>query len=159
MLISLSEGSTNTQITTTNQLTGDGHTTHIMGVRDPLTVEYGINNKWGIGLNLGGDILKMDPSKLYSGAAPGKSVAMIMSEFTLDVQYHFLVTRHVDLAGFLSGGGAGVLIQGNEGDHAYKYQAGGGIMRTGIKAKYYFCRRFGFMTMLVFSLFISTLGM
>ena len=118
ILVSLSEGSTWSKYTTTNTnaTTDVMHQDNINGDRDPLTVEYGISNKWGIGLNMGGDLFKVDPSKFYGFQTSRHYVTAIMSEFTLDGNYHFFVTKRLDLAAFTSIGFSSVSFKGNDGD-------------------------------------------
>jgi len=146
LLISLSEGHLNANYTTTNT-TNDGQAKgNVGGDRDPLTVEYGLSKHWGIGLNMGGDILHVNPS-YYGFSAAGKDVKVITSEITADMHYHFFVTRRTDLSAFTSLGFAGVTIKGNNGDGQYQYNAGGTMMRAGAEARYYVCRRFGFLGM------------
>jgi hypothetical protein len=68
---------------------------------------------------------------------------MLSSEFTVDGHYHFFVTKRTDLSAFLSMGIATVIFSGSEGDRSYRYEAGGGIVRGGVQARYYVFRRFG----------------
>jgi len=150
LLISLSEGTTYSTYTTTNfsgnaDVVNSGNNT---GNHDPLTIEYGITNHWGIGINMGGDLYNVDPSKYYNFQTSTNNVKAVMSELTLDANYHFFITRHVDLAAFVSLGFSSVSFSGNNnGDNAYQYKSGGMIVRSGTKAKYYFTKRFGAMGM------------
>ncbi len=149
LLISLSEGATFAKYTTANTNTNDGeiinHNTN--GDRDPLTVEYGLSNHWGIGLNMGGDILHVDPNKFYGIKSDGKKVDVFMSEFTVDANYHYFVTKRTDISAFASAGLSDVSFEGKEGDAPYMYKASGAILRMGTKIKYYVYKRIGVMAM------------
>lgn len=147
LLISVSEGATHASFTTNN--TNDGHMVNeeINGDRDPLTLEYGLSKHWGIGINMGGDVLRTDPKALYGVNSGGKKSEVVMSECTIDANYHYFVTKRTDISAFGSVGFADVTFKGKDGDAAYNYAAGGGIIRVGTKAKYYFYRRIGVMCM------------
>ena len=149
-LISISEGSTFASYTTSGSAQNIDviNRGNIAGDRDPLTIEYGLTKKWGIGLNMGGDLYNIDPSKFYNFSTPTNKVKAIMSELTIDANYHFFVTRHTDLAACLSFGGSSVSFKGNNGDFHYQYNSGGNIVRIGTKARYYFRKRFGVHGML-----------
>jgi hypothetical protein len=136
-------GNSNTNITGDVKQQGNEN-----GDRDPLTIEYGLSNHWGIGINLGGDIFNVNSNKYYNyNGEMGQKTKVITSEATIDGHYHFFVTHHTDLSAFLSVGIAGVTIQGGSGETKYKYQANGGILRGGLQARYYVCKRFGFLAM------------
>ena len=159
LLISMSEGYTNANYATTNTVNDGVAKKNIDGDRDPLTVEYGLSKHWGVGLNLGGDILHINPSSFYGFSIPGNRAKVITSEITADVHYHFFVTKRVDLSALTSLGLSGVSITGNNGDGAYQYNAGGAIARVGGEARYYACKRFGFLGMLsAYSASYSTKG-
>ena len=152
-LISLSEGSTKSAIKTRNVNDGRGSTT-IAGDRDPLTFEYGVTDKLGIGFNIGGDVFQVNPNSLYGfSTTTGKDITLISSEITIDFNYHFLSTKKADFSVFSSYGIASVSFEGDDaisptdGSAQYKYAATGLIFRTGVKAKYYFYKRLGFMCM------------
>ena len=149
LLVSISEGTTYTTYSTTSGIGNNDviHSDYNTGVRDPITVEYGLTNHWGIGINMGGDIYNVDPSKFYGFKTTTNNVKAITSELTLDANYHFFVTRHFDLAAFASLGFSSVSFNGNDGDHSYKYNAGGMLVRTGTKARYFITKRFGVMGM------------
>ena len=144
VLINISEGSTFATYTTVNNAASTDviHTGYIAGARDPITIEYGITDHWGLGINMGGDIYKTDPSRFYDFHTSTK-VNSIMSELTLDANYHFYATRHTDLVAFGSLGFSSVSMIGNDGDFHYQYKSGGMIIRVGTKARYYFLKRFG----------------
>ena len=143
VLVSLSEGGTYTNYTTVH--TGDGIRNQggSNGARDPLTIEYGLTPHWGICINMGGDILHVDPSVYYGFSTAKNNVQVVTSELTFDVHYHFRTTKRSDISGFASAGPSGVIIQGNDGDSKYKYTAGGSIIRVGGQARYYIWKGLG----------------
>jgi hypothetical protein len=161
LIVSASEGSTFTKYTTdnTNGTTDVLHEGNVNGDRDPLIVEYGLSDHWGIGLNMGTDIFKVDPAKFYGFRTSNNTVKAFFSEVTVNGFYHFYVTKKLDLSAFAALGVSSVTFKGNDGDHSYKYESGGGIIRVGAEAKYYFFRRFGVIGMLsTFSSNCSTEG-
>jgi hypothetical protein len=148
LVISISEGATNGRFTTKDVNSGhivrDGN---VGGDRDPLTIEYGITNKWGVGVNMGADIHHISPA-FYNLKVSTAKIDAITSELTVDANYHFFVTERTDLSAFGSIGVSSVFFKGTNGDKAYEYNAGGSIIRFGAKAKYYAFRRFGFLGMM-----------
>ena len=149
LLISVTEGTTHAGYSTNNKSnTYDGNQNVVLdGDRDPLTLEYGITNHWGLGLNIGTDIFTINPG-MYGFSSSSGDVKALMTEFTVDANYHYFVTHHTDLSFFASVGTSSVYIKGNEGDGQYEYNASGGIVRVGTKARYYFKNRFGLIGML-----------
>lgn len=163
ILVSLSEGRTHTYLHTegTTNVPMDGVGGQMQdGDRDPLTFEYGISDKIGLGFNLGTDILKVDPSKLYGFYTQSNSIKVFMSEVTADVHFHVVNTYKHDLSLFTSLGIASVDFSGNDYQNIYSlpsteatntahynYHASGWIRRTGFKYKYYFGKRMGIMLM------------
>jgi hypothetical protein len=147
LLISLSEGRTFTDYSTTNTSTNAVTQGHVNGDRDPLTIEYGVSKCWGIGINMGGDVLPVNPTPYYGFQAYNDKAKVITAELTLDVHYHFLLTHRTDLSAFYSFGRSNVNLQGNNGDTRYQYNAQGGIMRLGAEGRYYFCKHFGVLAM------------
>ncbi len=143
--IQISEGGTTTHIAT------DGDSRHHGdegGDRDPLTIEYGLTDKVGVGLNIGTDLYKVDASKYFGFEPRSKYAQMFFSETTLDFNYHFYNTKKLDLSSFFSVGLAVTTLKGDDfGEGGYQYNAKGNIVRTGAKMKYYFSRRFGIMAM------------
>jgi hypothetical protein len=149
LLLSVSEGVTGSRFQTVNgqAVANDGQSTaNIIGERDPLTVEYGISPRWGLGLNMGADVWKVSPA-MYGIVSDGGNIKAYTSELTLDANYHFWVTKRADFAAFLSVGFAGVNIDETRGDQQLKYRANGGITRAGFKARYYCFKRLGIMGM------------
>lgn len=154
ILISLSEGGTRAHYSTSGGQDGAiAHDGSVGGDRDPLTIEYGISNKWSIGLSSGADILNVNTGTFYDFPIASVKAKAITSEFTLDGNYHFLVTNQADIAAFASVGQSSIFIKGREGDFNYRYQANGGLLRGGVKARYYFSKRFGALAM--FSLYCA----
>lgn len=149
LLISLSEGGTNANFSTADmrKYSDVAHNEHIIGTRDPIILEYGLSKHWGIGLTSGADFYNIDPSSFYGFPATNK-IKAFMTEFTVDGNYHFFVTKKLDLSGFVSLGLSSVNLKGNSGDMPYKYNSCGTITRAGIKARYYFLWRFGVFGML-----------
>lgn len=150
ILIGLTEGSTTSTFSTGGDLNPAYPVHHepIDGVRDPLSFEYGISNHWGIGINAGGDIFIINPNTFYGTRGLPTQVKAITSEFTLDASYHFFVNQRNDLSITGSLGTSSVSIKGGSDDGKYQYGANGGILRIGIHARHYFCRRIGVLGML-----------
>jgi hypothetical protein len=145
LLISITEGSTHSQFSTLDHST-PGHTDvksdYINGDRDPIIVEYGLSSRWGIGLNMGGDVFHVSPSTYY--AVHTNDNKLITSEFSVEGNYHFFVSQQWDIAACGSLGLASVYFKGTDGDGAIRtYNAGGGIVRASVKSRFYFWRRLG----------------
>ncbi len=148
--INLTEGSTHSTYGTgeINNKGGKENLQHMIGDRDPLQLEYGLSNHWGIGVTMGNDIFNnINSSAFYGFQTPGDLVKAKTSEFTLDGSYHFFVTPLTDFSVVGSFGSASVLIQGGNGDCAYNYNAAGGIVRLGLHARYYILRYVGVVAM------------
>lgn len=135
----------------TADVIGDGN---VNGDRDPICIEYGLSDKIGISLSMGGDVLHVNTDKYYSLSLPGKTDA-ITSETTIDINYHFYSRHKVDLACYLSMGLATVTLSDDNGDANGSYSAHGSIARLGTRARYYFGRHIGVMGM-VSTFFTST---
>jgi hypothetical protein len=144
LMIGISEGSTKA-----NYTTSDIHTNQLVkhkcgdGVRDPFVIEYGISNKWSLGLCAGNDIFKVNVADFYGGPTLTNQAKVTTSEFTFDANYHFFVNKRLDLSAFTSLGGFSIKIASNESDIYYKHVANGNIIRIGIRARYYFWNRLG----------------
>ncbi len=148
-----------TGINTTAHEVGWGH---FVGCRDPLSIEYGISSRFGIGLSSGSDYYMIAPSQFYGFSVPYDQVKALASEFTIDGSYHFYVTRHWDIAAVLSLGFTTVTFNGYYGyqpnsdtykatgilasDGTYNYTAKGNIIRTGAHVRY-FIGHLGFVAM------------
>jgi len=147
LLISASEGATGGFYhTRVDGADAPSHQQYIQGDRDPLTLEYGLSDEVGMGLNMGTDIFRVNPA-FYGIKGMNRDITAYMSELTLDVHYHFLVRARTDVACFFSFGFSSLYFQESMGDYTYKYNSGGGMLRAGIKAKYYFTKRVGIMGM------------
>ena len=147
LLIGLTEGGTHaTYITHNTGMGNDGNQQTVLdGDRDPLIIEYGITNYWGVGITIGTDVFDVNP-KMYDFETASGKVQAFMSEFTIDANYHIRVSKRVDLSFFGAFGTSSVTFKGNEGDRDYKYNAAGCIARAGGRVRYYL-GRFGFMGM------------
>ncbi len=160
LLVGISEGNTSSIITTrtmggiTNgsksEATGSQHPQLVKrefqeGVRDPLIIEYGISNRWGLGLTSGKDLFTIKPQDFYGfSTANNEPIQLATDEFTFDANYHIFVNKRLDLSIFNSIGGFSVSFQGQDGDAApYKYKANGNMIRVGTKVRYYFFRHLG----------------
>ncbi len=162
LLISISEGSSHVSYNTINTTIANdgGNHGNVGGDRDPISIEYGLSKHWGIGINSGADIYKINAFNYYTinnadvrmqtlnTRAPLNDFKVITSELTVDAYYHYFVTKHTDLSLFTSIGPASISVKGNYQDQAYQYTASGAIVRAGAKARYYITKRFGFMAML-----------
>src|ERR1035437_3306807 len=148
LLVGLTEGSTSS-VYSVGENNNPVRNEPIHGVRDPLSLEYGITNHWGIGISMGTDIFNINPNSFYgTDGLPVTGVKSTTSELTLDASYHFYVSKRNDLSLTASVGSSSVSIKGNNGDSKYQYTANGGIMRFGIHARHYFCKRIGVIGML-----------
>ncbi|MES2618638.1 MAG: hypothetical protein V4613_12220 [Bacteroidota bacterium] len=152
LLLSISEGSTTAKYSTTNtaQTTESPATqfSEMDGIRDPLFIEFGLSNRWGIGLSTGNDLFDVDPNKYYGfNLSDNKKVNVKTSEFTFDVNYHLYTRKRLDWSIYTSFGSFGVAFSGKDGDAAYNYKAKGGIIRVGSKLRYYFWKRLGVLGM------------
>ena len=162
-LISISEGSTRANFST-RTIGEDGkekyYSENMDGVRDPLILEYGITDKIGLGVSCGNDIFKVDPSVFYGFSLPSKKkVEAYTSEFNFEFNYHILSNKRFDISSFATMGTFSVAIKGKENyqpsgelsnlnEFSYDYKAKGSILRTGVRAKYYFYKRLGVLAML-----------
>ncbi|HWY35151.1 MAG TPA: hypothetical protein VNX68_10935, partial [Nitrosopumilaceae archaeon] len=116
---------------------------YIHGVRDPLSLEFGLSNRWGIGFSLGNDIFKVNPVSFYNLRTSTPTVKAYTTEVTIDAAYHFLVTNKADISVYGSLGHSGIMIKNSDKESPYQYSAGGGMIRLGVKARYYFYNRLG----------------
>lgn len=154
LLLSISEGSTTANYSTSNREASRSHTRYTCkmdGVRDPFFIEYGITNKWGIGISSGNDLFTVNSQDYYGFRTSGnKALDVKTSEFTFDLNYHLYSGRHIDWSLYSSVGSFGVSYNALVGENAtnYHYNAKGGIFRMGSRVRYYFGRRFGVLAML-----------
>lgn len=145
LMISISEGSTwaNFNTVSTDPETPVKHTRCIDGIRDPLIIEYGLSNRWSLGLTSGADLFKVKPSEFYGFTNEKDEVLVKTGELTVDCSYHVFVNKRLDLSVSASAGVFATTFNENEGDVSYKYTANGNMLRFGTKARFYFWRRFG----------------
>lgn len=155
-LISLSEGGVTAQFSTknnsviANDLNTEGTSTnmeYLNGIRDPLFIEYGLSNRIGVGLSVGGDIWKVNPRNFYGINAPNKQVNILTTEFTFDVTYHMLVSQRFDWTLYTSVGSFGVEFNEEFNGEEQHYLAEGGIFRLGTSLRYYVFKRWAIMGM------------
>lgn len=142
LMVSLSEGSTISNYSTRNINTGERHSICTPGDRDPIIIEYGISNRWGLGISSGNDVYKIKPGA-YGFRTSGDVVTSKTSEFTFDGTYHVFVNKRLDLSVYGSIGFFSVNVKGKDGDNAYNYTSNGNIFRVGTRARYYFWKRLG----------------
>jgi hypothetical protein len=151
-VISLTEGSTQATYTTSDIHKGStsefpGYRSDETGTRDPMIIEYGISNRWGIGSSWGNDLYSINPNTFYGFNIPGQNAKVKTSEYTIDGSYHFLVTRKADFALVGSFGTFSVAMKGTSNDYSYNYNSNGAMARMSIRTRYYFWRRLGVTSM------------
>lgn len=125
---------------------------------DPVITEYGLTDKIGIGITRGGDNFNVDANKFYKQnlLADANTMAVSTKYVTFDVSYHYFITKRLDFSVFTSAGYyklAGYANSPYASDvdclqPLYTYEARGGIIRAGARARWYFTKRFGLMAML-----------
>lgn len=150
LLLSVSEGNTWGNFSTSDVAHPDGihaNPVHLHGCRDPFIVEYGLSNRWGIGFTMGNDIFKFNPTSLYHTDAAGVMAKASTTEFTFDCSYHFFIRKRLDFSAFGAMGPSSVLVNSGTCDATSQYKASGFLIRTGIRARYYFLKRFGVFAM------------
>jgi hypothetical protein len=154
LLLSISEGSTSATYSTSNVRNSPTAVLHFSkqmdGIRDPLFIEYGLSNRWGIGLSQGNDLFTVNAHDYYGYHTAGdKPLDVKTSELTLDLNYHFLVRKRIDWCIYGSAGLFGVSYLDNTPafDGTNNYKAKGGITRVGSKLRYYFWKRLGVLVM------------
>ncbi len=148
-VVSLSEGSNQSVYTTYSTGTSEfrGHRGDETGVRDPIIIEYGISNRWGIGSTWGNDIYNVNPTSFYGFNLSGKNAGVKTSEYTIDGSYHFLVTKKADFALVGSLGTFSIAMNGTNNDYSYRYTSNGNMARLALRTRYYFWRRLGVTSM------------
>ncbi len=151
LLIGVSEGVTSARYTTsdiyTHQIISDEI---IKGDRDPIQIEYGITNKWGIALSSGNDIFKINPQKLYKYDYDVQMKSKT-SELLIEANYHFFVTNKWDMVLFVAIGAYKTeLFDINSScvKNANVVYDKGKISRGGIKIRYYVLKRLSILGML-----------
>ncbi len=151
LIISLSEGHTLANYQTNDVSSGKEKLVAndvIIGVRDPLIIEYGVSNRWSIGLSSGNDIFSINPSKFYGFNTSNNKVKVSTSEFSFECSYHVLVNKKLDLSVFASTGLFSITMKGNDNDLFYNHTSNGTIVRYGTRAHYYFFKRLGAVGMI-----------
>jgi len=130
------------------------HRDCIKGTIDPLIVEYGISDRFGIGFSSGGENYSLNANKFY-GYGPddiNSELVSISKYFTLDLSYHLYVSKRCDVSVFSGAGKYRIQLSDydalSNGYSAFDYRASGAIIRTGIRARYYFWGRLGVMGMI-----------
>lgn len=160
LLIGISEGSTMARYTTsdvyTHQVIKD---VVIKGDRDPLQIEYGISNKWGIALSFGNDIFKINPQRFYK-FGPSEDRKVKTSESLIEINYHFINSDKWDIVAFYGIGSFKAELFDNNSNclkNALLTYEKGKISRGGLKARFYFTKRWAVLGMLsVFNAYAQT---
>lgn len=151
LILSISEGHTLANYKTNDMSSGKKQTVAndvIIGVRDPFVIEYGVSNRWSIGLSSGNDIFTINPSKYYGFNTSNNKVKSSTSEFSFECSYHVFVNKKLDLSVFASTGLFSINIKGNDNDIFYNHTSNGTIVRYGTRAHYYFFKRLGAVGMI-----------
>lgn len=150
LLVGISEGSTMARYTTsdvyTYQVINDAI---IKGDRDPLQIEYGISKRWGLSLSCGNDIFKINPQQFYHYSS-NTVMKSKTSENLIEINYHFFITNNWDIALFYGLGCYKVELFNEYSkclSNALLTYEKGGIVRYGVKARYYFTNRWAILGM------------
>jgi hypothetical protein len=146
LVVSLSEGSTWANYHTKNvssEFPQEENHICIEGIRDPLILEYGLSDRWSIGLTSGADIFSVSSKRFYGFNSPNEKVKVTTSEFTFDIGYHVYTNKRLDLSVSYSAGLFSSNFNVNTNDLNLKYTATGTIVRFGTRARYYFYKRLG----------------
>lgn len=149
--ISISEGHTLANYQTNDISTGKDVLVNedvIIGVRDPLVIEYGISNRWSVALSSGNDIFTVNPSKYYGFSTSDNQVKISTSELNAECSYHVFVNKRLDLSVFVSHGIFSIKMKGNDHDNFYNHTSNGTIIRYGTRVHYYFWKRLGAVGMI-----------
>lgn len=135
------------------------------GVIDPFIMEFGLNNKLGIGFSSGGETYGINVNDYYKAEMPeGMQFMNAQTKYlTLDLSYHPLVTKRMDISLFgaagyfkVSGTASGFMMDGTIDQNTmyctpptktFSYNGKGAVVRTGVRSRFYFTKRFGFMAM------------
>ena len=135
------------------------HSEVLDGNIDPIITEYGLTNKIGLGFTKGGENFSVNTNKFYKQNIPTEASEHMMSTttkyFTFDVSYHFLTTKRLDLSVFgsagyykLSGTTYNTIGGSDQMASLFSYNARGGVLRSGVRARWYYSKRWGVMAML-----------
>ncbi len=123
---------------------------------DPLIMEYGLTDKIGIGLSRGGENYNIDANKFFNvGVAEGDQTMWTSTKYlTADLSYHPFTTKRIDVSLVASAGFfkvTGDCYKFSEwscsSQPLYSYRGKGAVARAGIRARYYFTKRFGLMAL------------
>ncbi|MBP8034372.1 MAG: hypothetical protein KAZ71_07220 [Bacteroidia bacterium] len=151
LIISISEGHTLANYATNDISGGKERRVNedvLIGVRDPLIIEYGVSKRWSIGLSSGNDIFKVNSSNFYGFNTSDNNVKVSTSEFNAECSYHVFVNKRLDLSVFASTGIFSIKMQGNDNDIFYNHTSNGTIVRYGTRVHYYFWKRLGAVGMI-----------
>lgn len=149
--ISISEGHTLANYKTSDFSSGNDVVVNeepIIGVRDPLIIEYGVSKRWSIALSSGTDVFNVNPSKYYGFSTSDNKVELKTSELNAECSYHLFMNKRLDLSVFAATGVFSIKMKGNDGDNFYNYTSNGTIVRYGTRVHYYFWNRLGAVGMI-----------
>lgn len=158
LVTSITGGPSSVLYTTWNNGGEKVHSDKLHGSIDPLILEYGITNKFGVGISKGGETYRVNANDFYKANVPDPSALMWTSTkyLTLDFSYHPFVTKRIDISTFASAGyfkveGTSYLNENTaffSGKKLYSYDGRGAVVRAGVRSRIYFTKRFGAMGML-----------
>lgn len=146
LIVSVSEGSTWANYHTKNissEYPQEENHICIEGIRDPLIIEYGLSDRWSIGLTSGADIFNVNSRKFYGFNSSEDKLKVTTSELTFDIGYHVYTNKRLDLSVSYSAGFFSSNFKVNTNDLNLNYTANGTIVRFGTRARYYFYKRLG----------------
>ncbi|MES2762150.1 MAG: hypothetical protein V4677_08085 [Bacteroidota bacterium] len=146
LMISISEGHTLANYATNDISTGKEQRVSdevLIGVRDPLVIEYGISKRWSVALSSGNDIFEVNSTKAYGFSSNENKVKVSTSELNAECAYHAFVNKRLDLSVFVATGIFSIKMQGGESDYTYNHTSKGTIVRYGTRVHYYFWKRLG----------------
>lgn len=133
------------------------YTERVNGIIDPLIMEYGITDKIGAGFSWGGENYNLNANKFYNADLPqgNEYMATNTKYLTLDASYHPFVTKRIDVSLFGAMGYfkvQGASYQFTESyceppKELFSYTGRGAVIRTGVRSRIYFSKRFGIMAM------------
>jgi hypothetical protein len=150
LMISISEGSTWANYSTNDMSAPKAKpvTKCIYGDRDPIIIEYGVSDRWSVGMSSGTDIFRVNPQDFYGVRTDKTTIKASTSEFTFDGNYHVFVNKRLDLSVFSSIGFFSINVKESSGDVSYIHTSKGNLLRFGTKARYYFWKRLGVFGMI-----------
>ena len=149
-LIAISEGHTSSFFTTKNMAPNSENPTlvkrsEVNGCRNPLFIEYGVTNHWGLGLSTGTDIFSINPADFYGfHRSDNQAIKVATNDFAFSTSYHIFSNKRLDLSIFSDFGVFNVKFKSQESDYkSYQYTSNGNMIRVGSKVRYYFFHHFG----------------